>query len=100
MRAVFEALGATVEYDGSTQRIVARTPRKTIRLRVGEDVAFVPERTRLASPPMMVNGRVYVPLRFVSESLGSLVRWEAENRMVYVETPDRPNRRDGERNDD
>lgn len=101
MRAVFEALGATVEYTASTQLIEARTTRKTIRLTVGQNVAFVPERTRLASPPTMINGKVYVPLRFVSEALGSLVRWEPENRSVFVETrdrgdrPNRPGRNDG-----
>lgn len=95
MRAVFEALGATVDYEASTQRIEAKTRRKTIRLTVGERVAFVPERTTLNNPPTMIGGKVYVPLRFVSESLGSLVRWEPGSRTVYVETRDREGRPGG-----
>lgn len=93
MRAVFEALGANVEYTAVNKKIVAQTRRKTISLVVGENFAYLPGKTYLAYPPRIVNGKVYVPLRFVSEALGSLVRWEPENRTAYVETLDREERR-------
>lgn len=92
MRAVFEALGAVVEYAPANKSIVARTPRKTISLRIGENFAYLPKRTFLDYPPRVVDGKVYVPLRFVSEALGSLIRWEPANRTAYVQTPDRGDR--------
>jgi len=37
-------------------------------------------------PPFIYSGRTYVPLRFVSEALGKEVRWDDQNRVVYIET--------------
>ncbi|MCL6611175.1 MAG: copper amine oxidase N-terminal domain-containing protein [Peptococcaceae bacterium] len=41
----------------------------------------------LTSPPVIINGRTYVPLRFVSESLGAKVNWDEDNFTVNIETP-------------
>ena len=92
MRAVFEALGANVTYTPVNKKIVAQTRRKTISMILGENFAYLPEKTYLDYPPRVVNGKVYVPLRFVSEALGSNVRWVSEERTAYVDTPDRGDR--------
>ena len=36
-------------------------------------------------PPQTINGRVMVPVRVVSEYLGSTVNWDANNNMVYIQ---------------
>ncbi len=38
------------------------------------------------SPPVLINGRTYVPLRFVSESLGASVAWDEASRTVSIDT--------------
>lgn len=35
--------------------------------------------------PMNYNGRIYVPLRFVSEKMGKSVVWEGESKSVYIQ---------------
>ncbi len=39
--------------------------------------------------PIMVNDRVLVPLRGVFEKMGASVQWDAENKIVYINTETR-----------
>lgn len=41
-------------------------------------------------PPIIINDRVLVPLRAVSETLGASVGWNYEKQTVYIATPDNP----------
>jgi hypothetical protein len=85
LRGVFERLGATVEWEPSTQRITARSADRAIELVVGQRDAAVNGRpVVLDVPPMLVGGRTMVPLRFVSEALGAYVQWQAETRTVLI----------------
>ena len=36
-------------------------------------------------PPQIINGRAMVPVRVVSEYLGSTVNWDANNNAVYIQ---------------
>lgn len=38
-------------------------------------------------PPQNVNGRVMVPIRFVSEALGASVGWDGNTQTVTISTP-------------
>lgn len=88
LRGVFERLGATVLWEPSTQRITAATAAKTIELVVGRREAAVDGRLVLLDiPPMVVQGRTMVPLRFVSEALGAYVQWQATARTVLITLP-------------
>jgi len=57
-----------------------------------ETVTLVVDGARLKpdTPPVIVNGRVMVPIRFVSEALGCLVYWDEATRTVYVVSPPSP----------
>ena len=87
LRAVFEWLGARVEYRAG--RIVAydagsSVPRVT--LTIGQiDAEVSGEPYRLDVPPVEVGGRTFVPLRFVAESFGVWV--DAEGRSVTLQMP-------------
>jgi len=35
-------------------------------------------------PPVIVNGRTMVPIRFISESLGAQVKWVPENGTIVI----------------
>src|SRR5207247_1637182 len=41
-------------------------------------------------PAMTVGGSTMVPLRFIGESLGANVQWDAPNRTVMIETEGAP----------
>lgn len=105
LRAIFEALGATIEWNGAERRITARKGRRTISLQVGNPQASIvtellpwvdgfaqengpttsqDEQVPLDVAPKIVNDRTMVPVRFVSEALGAAVDWDGTERKVLV----------------
>ncbi len=88
LRGVFERLGATVLWEPAAQRITARTASRTIELAVGRREASVDGRLVLLDvPPTVIEGRTFVPLRFVSEAIGAYVQWQAATRTVSIVLP-------------
>ncbi len=71
MRAIFEALHAQVQWDAPTKTVIGKTADKTVELQLDSKTATVNGKSvTLDAPAQQVDGRVMVPLRFVSESLG------------------------------
>lgn len=86
MRALFEALGASVTWDGATQSVTAQRGELQVHLTVGETLAQVGDHTEtLDVPPQLLGGRTLVPLRFVAQSLGAQVSWDPATRTVSVD---------------
>lgn len=87
VRGVFERLGATLEWDGPTRTVTANRFDVTIKLTQDSKTAYVnDEETVLNIAPANINGRVYIPLRFVSEDLGAEVQWDGEQYTVLIES--------------
>jgi hypothetical protein len=87
MRAIFEKLGASVLWDGDTQTVTANKDGVEINLTIGKETASVNYNlVPLDVPAMIVSDRTMVPLRFISESLGSNVDWDAANYQVIIGT--------------
>lgn len=85
LRGVFEALGATVDFDAATNNIFAVRNGTQIQLRVGSaDASLNGVPRQLDVPAQTYGGRTLVPLRFVSEALGANVNWNAGQRAVYI----------------
>lgn len=85
MRAIFEALGAKVSWDGATNTVSAEKDGKKIYLSIGQKLASVSgEIVTLDVPAKIVNSRTLVPIRFVSESLGAKVDWDNSARKVII----------------
>jgi hypothetical protein len=54
-------------------------------MQIGNPVAMVGKKvTSLDSPPIIENGRTFVPLRFIAESFGAEVEWIAETRTIVI----------------
>lgn len=87
LRAIFEALGAQVEWSPADETIKATRNSLTIVLKIGSNTAF---KNGVAAsidvPPRIVNNRTLVPLRFVSEALGASVQWDGAKRQVSIGT--------------
>ncbi len=94
IRYVAEALGATVGWDGATQKVSIQFNDTTIELWINQNMARVngvmeqidpnnPGVTPLIIPP----GRTVLPLKFIAENLGSDVEWEPVTREVTVIYP-------------
>lgn len=88
LRALFERMGAAVEWDGETQTATGRKDGKTVRLRIGDDTAYVNgQAAKLDAPARLVNGFTMAPARFVGEAFGGTVSWNGETRTVIIDTP-------------
>jgi hypothetical protein len=88
MRAIFEELGARVDYN-SDRTIVARRDGTVVRMTLGRARAFVNEEpVRLDAPARSFDGRTMVPLRFVSEALGANVDYDSYRQLVTIEAGD------------
>lgn len=86
-RQIFEALGANVWYDETTNSAMGRKGSLTIQLPIGQTKAIVNGNSvDLDVAPQVVNGRTMVPLRFVSENLGCEVRPEGDltNLTIHI----------------
>ncbi|MBQ6553651.1 MAG: copper amine oxidase N-terminal domain-containing protein, partial [Firmicutes bacterium] len=85
MRAIFEGLGASVDYDGETKTVTAQKGDTKIELVIGSDNALVNgKENKLLVPAEIKNSRTMVPLRFVSEALGAKVDWDGETKTITI----------------
>lgn len=91
MRDIFEALGAKVQWDAYTQGITATRAATTVKMQMGRASASLNgQNVRLDQPPLMVNGRTMVPLRFVSEAMGATVNFDNRLQLVSISTNGAP----------
>lgn len=85
MRSIFEKLGATVEWEGTTRTITAKKGTVVIIMKIGVSSATVNgESINLDAPPLLYNNRTFVPLRFVSQALGNDVQWDEQTRTICI----------------
>lgn len=94
MRAVFEQLGAQVDWIEEEKIIIASKEGVFISFKIDTDVMLVQdmsaggekERVILDAPPTIVGESTMVPVRAVSEAFGAQVIWNAEDRAVQIVT--------------
>ncbi len=92
LRQTFEALGASVVWDNSTQTITAKKDDTNVKLTIGNQTAFKNgESFTISVPPVVENGRTYVPLRFVAESFGANVGWNGDTQTVTIKNASNSN---------
>jgi hypothetical protein len=89
MRVIFEAMGAGVDWNGASQTVTSRKDGTTVELTVGQTAAYKDGALiALDAAPVVVGDRTLVPLRFVAESFGADVNWDAVNSIAVITTPD------------
>jgi len=93
LRAIFEALDMTVDYDPTTKIIIGTSTERRIELQVNSTATSVTDMgtgiitsMTLDVPAQIIASRTLVPVRFVSESTGAGVYWDGPTRTVYVTT--------------
>jgi S1-C subfamily serine protease len=85
IRETFSALQTRVQWDAHSRTVSVKEPSRYVRIQVGNNEAIINEETvALDVPPKMIDNTVYVPLRFVSESLGATVVWHPEQSTVNI----------------
>jgi len=90
IRAIIEALGGTVGWDGTARKATVTLGSTTIELWIGKNTAKVKgvstpiDTTNTKVVPEIINGRTMLPLRFVSENLGCSVVWAAATKTITI----------------
>ncbi|MCD6427549.1 MAG: hypothetical protein J7L03_05600 [Caldisericaceae bacterium] len=73
---------------GNTTKVsvpVKFIPKTKIVLQVGNSKAIVNnEIVKLDAPPVLVNNRTMVPLRFIAEAFGAKVEWNPVFKLVFI----------------
>jgi len=85
MRAIFEAMGATIVWDSETQTITGKKDDIVIIMQIGNTIIMKNgQSVVLDVPPQIVNSRTLVPARAVAESLNAEVAWNSVTQTVSI----------------
>lgn len=89
IRLVSENLGAKIQWDPKTYKVMITNDEKSIALKINSSKVTVnglektlPDKV----PAKLVSDRTMVPIRFISEELGVDVDWDDSNRVVSLKT--------------
>lgn len=92
VRVIAEALGADVKWNQEEQRVTITDEQTQLWLWIGKLEAVVNASSyRLEQvPPMNDAGNTLVPVRFVAENMGIMVKWDNDNRAVHMTSEPKP----------
>ncbi len=87
LRGFFEKLGATVDWNKKNRQAIIKTKDVEVLVTVDELYSLVNGRIKgFDTATQLIDNRVYVPVRFISEALGHEVTWDAKTRTVIVKS--------------
>jgi len=85
LRAIFEAMGATVTWDQNTRTATAVKDGTTVVLKIGSTTPTINGQVKqLDVPAKIVNGRTLAPLRFIGEAFGGTVEWNQASQLISI----------------
>lgn len=80
--AAYEVSGTVGAYAVAEKPAV---PETTIKLEIGSEKATVNDETKILDVPAFTEqGRTFLPIRFVAETLGANVNWDAATKTVVI----------------
>ncbi|WP_139488916.1 stalk domain-containing protein [Brevibacillus dissolubilis] len=87
IRAISENTGDQIAYDSETDQVTIETKDQEIILTINDKTAKVNgESVTLEAAPILLYNRTYLPIRFVSETLGYQVEWDNISRVASIYT--------------
>ncbi|MBT9173013.1 MAG: Tungstate-binding protein TupA [Syntrophomonadaceae bacterium] len=88
LRAVLSELGAEAAWDAGNRRVNIRRGRTDLTLTIGSTAVLKNgAQMSVAVPPRIVNGRTFVPLRFVIDAVGAQAVWRERDLTVAITSP-------------
>ncbi|MEN6461157.1 MAG: N-acetylmuramoyl-L-alanine amidase [Syntrophomonas sp.] len=88
LRAIFEAMGAVVEWQQTNNRAVAAKGNTTVVLPLNSTHPTINEEIQTIDvPAKVVQQRILAPLRFVGEAFGGQVTWDQASLTVKMQSP-------------
>lgn len=88
VRAIFEALGYEVEWNESKQQVTAKNSNNVLNMWVNDKEFYHNDNLiGLDVSPMLINNRVLVPVRIISQCAGYKVDWDDSTKTVIISEP-------------
>lgn len=85
MRAIFEKLGYTVEWDAEHQTIFATKDGNYLRMDINnEQMSYNGRTMKLEIPPTIMGNYTMVPVRAISEASGYKVYWDGDTKTIKI----------------
>jgi hypothetical protein len=85
IKFISEQLGADVKWQSETNRVRIVLGDQEILLTIGSTTALINgTATAIDIPAVIQDSRTFVPLRFISETLGAKVDWDGKTRQITV----------------
>lgn len=86
VRALAEALDSKVDWDAATRTATLTTKdNKIVTITLGQSSMTVDGKSvTLDAPAEIKDGRTFLPMRAIAESLGAEVKWSASSKTATV----------------
>lgn len=85
IRAIVEAFGGDVYWDGNDRTVTMVMDEDVIRLAIDSTTAYTNNRVdSLEVAPVVINGRTMLPIRYVADGFNLGVAWEEDERRVTI----------------
>ncbi len=85
VRAIFEALGATVEWKNDTREVVSTKGDTTITMAIDNSTMYKNgEAITLDVAPQIIGERTLVPVRAIAEAFNCKVEWNNDTQTVII----------------
>ena len=85
LRAIFEAMNATVDWNQNTQTVTSTRGNITIKLTIGENTLYKNgQPVTLDVPAQLISDYTMIPVRAVAEAFGADVKWDGDSRIVTI----------------
>ncbi|WP_337529003.1 stalk domain-containing protein [Anaerotignum faecicola] len=78
IRIVTETLGGKVDWNGATKEVTLNIDGKEIKMTIGKTLE------KYGVAPVIIDGRTFVPVRFVADELGATVAWDDATKTVTI----------------
>lgn len=78
IRIVTETLGGKVDWNGVTKEVTLNIDSKEIKMTIGKTLE------KYGVAPVIIDGRTFVPVRFVADELGATVAWDDATKTVTI----------------
>lgn len=78
IRIVTETLGGKVDWNGVTKEVTLNIDGKEIKMTIGKTLE------KYGVAPVIIDGRTFVPVRFVADELGATVAWDDATKTVTI----------------
>lgn len=87
VRMILEALNYDVLWNDKTKTVTIKSTNSTILLSINSNIAVVNNKNiTMDTKAMIKDNRTFVPIRFIAENLGYLVRWDEPTKSIFIET--------------